>query len=124
MMMTPANANAICLMPPPRNTNASPPAAITPRQRVTLMRCPANPSSAGSRVSDAARTVSTVAEAPTARPWMNLRPITHMPSTLITTVMPAKKTARPAVSMASTVASSSGKPRFSPSRYLVMMNNA
>ena len=74
--------------------------ATTPRQRVTSMRWPANPSSAGRSVSDATTVMATTTAALTARPWMKLMPITTMPMNDTTTVTPAKATARPAVSIA------------------------
>ena len=43
---------------------------------------------------------ATVTAALTARPWTKLTPIRSMPSSEMTTVMPAKSTERPAVSMA------------------------
>ena len=52
--------------PAPRRAR---PAAIRPRQRVSSMRSPAKPSSAGSSVSDASTVTATTAAAPTARPW-------------------------------------------------------
>ena len=47
---------------------------------------------------------STVTAAPVANPLMNDRPMMNMPSSEMTTVAPANTTARPAVSMATTVA--------------------
>ena len=81
-------------------------AAIRPRHLVTSMRSPAKPMRAGSRVSDAmAVTATTVAQA-MAMPVTNARFISTMPSNEMTTVEAAKVTARPAVSMATTAASS------------------
>ena len=89
--------------------------ATTPRQRVSSIRWPANPSSAGSSVSEATTVMATTTAALTARPWMKLMPITTMPRNDTTTVTPAKATARPAVSIAMDVASSGVWPwwRFS-----------
>jgi hypothetical protein len=86
-------------------------AAISPRQRVTSTRSPAKPRSAGSRVREAITVTITTMAAPTARPWTKLTPITSMPSREMTTVVPAKVTARPAVSIAMDVESSTLWPR-------------
>lgn len=92
---------------------------MIPRQRVTSIRCPAKPSNAGNRVIDAIIVIATVVAAPIPRPEMNSRPINNMPSNEITTVTPANTTARPAVSIALTVASSNDWPffRFSRAQY-------
>ena len=50
--------------------------------------------------------ISTTVAAPMPRPWTKLTPIRSMPSSEITTVMPAKVTARPEVSMAMAIDSS------------------
>ncbi len=104
----PAPARARGWIPRPRPSRASEanPAATRPRQRVTSMRSPANPSRAGRRVTEATIVAATVTEAAMPRPEMNARPISSMPSRETTTVMPAKTTARPAVSIARTTASS------------------
>ena len=73
------------------------------RQRVISTRRPAKPSRAGSSVSEATSVVATTAAVPSARPVMKLTCMTSMPSSEITTVVPANSTARPAVSMAMTV---------------------
>ena len=73
---------------------------MSPRQRVTSTRSPANPRSAGSRVSDATTVVATTSAAEMARPETNETPMTSIPRNEITTVAPAKVTARPAVSIA------------------------
>ena len=52
---------------------------------------------AGSNVNAAARTMSTAAMVPTARPFMNGSPTTNRPSNEMTTVLPANSTARPEV---------------------------
>ena len=82
---------------------------------MTSTRSPANPSSAGSSVSDATAVTATTVAADAARPVMNDRFIRSMPSREMTTVVPAKATARPAVSSATIVASSVDAPlwRFS-----------
>ena len=65
---------------------------------------PVKPSSAGTNVTDATIITSTVAAAPAPRPRMKSTPIRKSPQSEITTVAPAKSTARPAVSMASSTA--------------------
>jgi hypothetical protein len=59
-----------------------------------------------------------------ARPVMNWSPISSMPISDTTTVEPAKMTARPAVSIASSIACAGAEPRCTPSRYRVTMNKA
>ncbi len=73
---------------------------MRPRQRVISTRWPAKPSSAGSRVRDATTVTATTVAAPTARPPTKLTCMVSMPIREITTVVPAKVTARPAVSRA------------------------
>ncbi len=111
----PPTASGAILSPAPTSAATTKPVATTPRQRLTSMRSPANPSRAGNSVSDATTVMATTTAALTARPWMNATPITSMPRKETTTVTPAKATARPAVSMAIDVASSGGWPwwRFS-----------
>ena len=89
---------------------------MRPRQRVTSMRSPANPSRAGSRVTLASMVMITVVDAATAMPFTNGSPIKSSPSSENMTVVPAKMTARPAVSIASTVAASGSSPRCRLSR--------
>ena len=103
---------------------AANPAAIRPRQRVTSIRSWASANSAGSRVIEASRVRNTVAAAAMPSPATNFSPINNMPSSDSTTVMPANTTARPAVSIAPTVACSGVAPARVSSRYLVMMNRA
>ncbi len=104
------------LSPTPTSAIATNPAAMMPRQReISTLRC-AKPSSAGSNVTEAIIVMSTVIAAPVARPLMNDRPMMNMPSSEITTVKPAKTTARPAVSSATTVDCSGSSPAFRPSR--------
>ena len=91
-------------------------AAMMPRQRVTSTRCLAKPSRAGSSVTEATMVASTVRAAPMARPVTKARPITNMPHSEMTTVVPANSTARPAVLMAVAVASSVERPLWRPSR--------
>jgi hypothetical protein len=67
---------------------------------------------------------STVNAAPMARPVTNASPITNIPHSEITTVVPANSTARPAVLIAVAVASSVDRPLWRPSRYRVTMNSA
>ena len=61
---------------------------------------PANPSRAGSKVSEAATVMATTRAAPSARPDTKVMPISSMPSSEMTTVVPANSTERPAVSCA------------------------
>ena len=103
---------------------AAKPAMIRPRQRVTSRRSWVNARRAGSNVIDANRVTNTVAAAAIPRPAMNGRPISSMPSSDSTTVMPANTTARPAVSIAPIVACSGVAPARVSSRYRVMMNSA
>ena len=58
----------------------------------------------------ATRVTATVTAAAMPRPDTKLNPMSNMPISDTTTVMPAKTTARPAVSIAPTVASSGEKP--------------
>ena len=88
------------------------------------MFAPVKPSTAGNNVIDASITNATVTDVPRARPWTNETPIRNRPSTEIMTVVPAKTTARPAVSMARTTAGSGASPSWSPWRYRVTMNSA
>lgn len=67
-------------------------------------RAPAKPNRAGSNVTEATMVTATTLAAPTARPVTKLMFITSMPSSEMTTVVPANTTARPDVSMATTVA--------------------
>ena len=108
----------------PANPTATRRAATSPRQRVTSTRCFAKPSSAGRRVSDATIVTATTVAALTASPVTKLMPMMIMPSSEMTTVVPANSTARPAVSMASTVASRTSIPLCRFSRYRVTMNSA
>ena len=112
------------LRPAPSIATASSPAEMRPRQRVISMRAPANPSSAGRRVTDATMVQATVIEAPMPRPDTNESPMSSIPSSETTTVRPAKITERPAVSIARIVARSGVRPPRSPSRYRVTMKSA
>ena len=85
---------------------------------------PANPSTAGRRVTAASITNRTASDAPTASPRMNDTPMRNRPSNEITTVPPANSTARPLVSIECTTACSGSKPSCSASRYRVLMNSA
>ena len=85
---------------------------------------PTNPSSAGSSVTDAVMVTSTPSAVPIATPRNVSVLRTSSPSRAMTTVLPAKSTARPAVSSATTVAASGSRPESSASRYRVTMNSA
>ena len=85
---------------------------------------PANPSTAGTSVTEASIVMSTVSEVPMANPRIMSMPMKNMPRKESTTVVPAKSTARPAVLVATTTASRGRRPPASPSRYLVTMKSA
>ncbi len=106
------------------STTATSDAATRPRTRVTSTRSATKPSSAGSSVTEAIIVTSTVSDAPMPRPCTNDSPMSSRPSSEMTTVVPAKSTARPAVSMATPVASADVRPLRSSSRYRVTMNRA
>ena len=81
-----------------------------PRPRISPTRRPVTPSSAGRRVNEAARTLTTPSAAATATPLRTLTPRANMPSIAITTVVPAKSTARPAVFIAASTAACTSPP--------------
>ena len=110
--------------PTPTRATATRPAAIRPRQRVTSTRSPAKPSSAGSSVSEATSVIATTTAMPMARPETKLSCMISMPSSEMTTVVPANTTARPAVSIAISVESSMLWPLCRFSRNRVTMNRA
>ena len=74
------------------------------------MLWPTKPSRAGRRVSAPAMTSRTARIDPTAKPSMDGCCTTNSPSREITTVLPAKSTARPAVAIATTAASRGSRP--------------
>ena len=76
----------------------------------------ARPSSAGSRVTELIIVSSTVAAAPRPRPETIRMPMSSMPSSEITTVIPANTTARPAVPAAASIAARGGRPSWTPAR--------
>ena len=86
--------------PTPSRASAPNPAAISPRQRVISMRSRTNPISAGSSVTEATIVAATVSVALTASPVTKGSPTRTMPSSEITTIVPANMTERPAVSIA------------------------
>ena len=93
--------------------------------RVVLsMRLPTQPRSAGTRDSEPRIIISTPTDEATAMPCTKLRPIRNRPIREMITVSPANNTARPLVSIDSTMASSTLSPSFKPSRYRVTMNRA
>ena len=77
---------------------------------------PTNPSMAGKSVMDAIMVTNTAAAAPTAIPWTNWKPMRSRPRSEITTMVPAKITARPAVVSATIVDSRGSRPSWSPCR--------
>jgi hypothetical protein len=88
------------------------------------MRSPYFDSSTGSTVTAATIVISTPSEAATARPRSNAIPSVNIPSSAMITVQPANRTARPAVSIAPTVAASTPSPACRFSRKRVTMNSA
>ena len=97
--------------PAPRRAMAPKPAATSPRQRVSSTRACARPRSAGRRVVEASMVASTVADTATPTPPTHPMPTSRRPSIEITTVVPAKTTARPAESMAVEGRVPGGSPR-------------
>ena len=77
---------------------------------------PTHPRSAGSSVSEPRIIISTPMAEAMATPVTKLRPMRVSPSSEMITVMPAKSTARPLVSIDSATASSTPRPSLSPSR--------
>ena len=86
------------------------------------MNGPEPPISAGMIVSAENITASTAAAAPMATPCMKLRPSSSRPSRAITTVVAAKVTVRPAVSIAFSIASSRLRPALTSARKRVTTN--
>ena len=72
----------------------------------------------------AAITTRTARIVTTAAPRMNDRPMANRPSMLITTVLPATITERPAVSSVATVAASGSRPTARHSRNRVTISSA
>lgn len=110
--------------PAPSSARETQAAATRPRQRVISTFSRAKPSRAGSSVVEAIIVTPTVIAAARPIPATNSRPISRSPSSDTTTVMPAKTTARPAVSMAAMVATSGSWSRWRYSRNRVTMNSA
>ncbi len=104
-------------------TTASP-TAISAAQVVLSIRAPTQPSSAGSKVSEAAIIMATASAEAMATPCTKARPISSRPSNAMITVMPANNTARPLVSIDATTESSTLAPRLRFSRYRVTMKSA
>ena len=75
-------------------------------------------------MSEASTVTITTEVAATARPCTNATPMSSMPSSEITTVMPANSTDRPAVSMAMPMDSRTSWPVWSCSRYRVTISSA
>ena len=88
------------------------------------MLLPTKPSTAGSSVTAASIVISTPSEMPIARPCTAGTSISSIPSTAMTTVVPANTTERPAVSSASTTALSGWWPSRSACRYRVTISSA
>lgn len=85
---------------------------------------PANPSRAGSSVTEATMVNSTAKMALTAMPLTKEMPMMNRPSMEMHTVTPAKSTARPAVVSAVAQASPDGAPSWRHARKRVRMNRA
>jgi hypothetical protein len=85
---------------------------------------PANPSNAGSSVTEATMVSSTAMMALTAMPLTKEMPMMNRPSMEMHTVTPAKRTARPAVVRAVAHASSDDAPSWRHARKRVRMNRA
>ena len=88
------------------------------------MRLPTIVMSEGRSVIDAIIITATAMAIPIANPLTNDKPIARRPSSAMITVEPAKSTARPDVSIASTTDSSMESPLWSPSRNRVTINKA
>ncbi len=97
---------------------------LCPGSRSLSIPVPTLLSSAGSSVRAADIVSSTASEAASAGPWRKLTPIANSPSIATTTVAPAKSTARPAVSMATSTASLTSRPSRRPLRNLVTTKRA
>ena len=83
---------------------------------VMSIRSPTQPSSAGSSVNDTSTISTTPTAAARATAVTNSSPINVSPISEMTTVVPAKITARPLVSIASTTESSTESPACNASR--------
>ena len=90
--------------------------AMSAARVVTSIRRSTMARSEGSNVIDAIIMISTPMTAPMASPRANARPMTNSPSSEMITVIPAKITARPDVSTALTMESSTLIPWWRPSR--------
>ena len=112
----PAPSSAHC--PVVTATNAptmAMPTPISAARLVLSILVPTQPRSAGSNV-NAPRTIMITPDTDArAMPWTNFRPIRNRPINEMTTVIPAKRTARPLVSIDSTTDSSTLKPSLRPS---------
>ena len=109
--------------PAPSSATANRAAAMMPRRRVVSILVAAYDRHAGSNVKLASMVTATAMLAPIPRPEMNFNPINSIPSSEMTTVAPANNTARPAVSIAAMIASSSEYPSVRFSRNRVRMNS-
>jgi hypothetical protein len=88
------------------------------------MRVPTSDKSAGNSVIAAMTATATAVAVPHARPVRKLRRTRRSPRSEIMTVTPANTTDRPAVRMASSIASITLAPRASAERWRVTMSNA
>ena len=89
---------------------------ITAARDVLSIRVPTIASRAGNNVTDAIIITATPIAIATEKPLTNARPMDKSPSNATTTVIPAKRTARPEVSIASTIDSSTDMPSCNASR--------
>ena len=96
----------------------------TAAREVVSMRLPTMASNAGSKVTDATIMTATPIAIPTASPFTKDKPIASKPRSATMTVIPAKTTARPEVSIASMMDSSTVNPSCSASRNRVTINRA
>ncbi len=92
------------------------PRAAPPGTRRRSMRRPAKPSRAGSRVTAASAATRTARLEEIATPLRNGRRIAKSPSSEMTTMSPARSTARPAVQIDSAIAASGSRPAASAPR--------
>ena len=83
-----------------RHIEARPSVCARCPRRLRATRCPKRERTAGSSVSEAVIVTSTASAEAIASPYMKLTPVANMPSSAITTVVPASRIARPDVSIA------------------------
>ena len=94
----------------PRGAAPGSPRFARSRRLGRPMRAPKRESAAGRTVSAASIVISTASAEAIASPYRKLTPSANCPSRAMITVMPANSTARPAVSIASSIAGWSSAP--------------